>query len=270
MAEWLAARLTPIRTLAVRDLKIARTYRVAIVLELAFGLLNLAVFYFISRLIESGELALPTPGSYFDFAAIGIAIAVVIEAGVAGISVRLREEQLTGTLEGLMLQPLRSSEFAIGLGALPLAIGSARVVAYLLAGVLFLGLDLGNADWAGALIILISIVAALFSIGAAVAAATLVVKRSEVVIGVAAFAIAILGGAFFPISELPEPIRQLAEVLPTRLVFDGARDALLVGSGWGEEALGLGLFALIGLPLSFLLFRASLRSARRRGTLSEY
>jgi ABC-type multidrug transport system permease subunit len=269
-AAALRPRFAVLSALLARDLRIARTYRLAVALELVFGLLNLAVFFFVSDLLDTGDVALPVPGDYFDFAAVGIAIALVVDAAVAGIAMRLREEQLTGTLEELITHPVRSSDFALGLGALPLALASVRVVAYLLAGWLFLGLDLANADWVGAVVVFLAIAGALLSIGAVVAAVTLLVKRSEVVVGLAAFAISMLGGAFFPISVLPEPLQSIAEVLPTTFIFDGARDALLVGSGWGEEALALAVFAVVALPISLWVFSRALGRARTTGTLSEY
>jgi ABC-2 type transport system permease protein len=264
LPRWIA-----LAALAMRDARIARSYRLAIALELGFGVLNLAVFYFVSQLVDSSSLDVPG-GDYFAFVAVGIALAVVIEAGVAGIATRLREEQLTGTLGELLIQPVRSSELALGLGALPMITATVRIAVYLLAGVLFLGLDLSSADWVGSVLILALVAIFLLSLGVAVAALTLLVKRSEVLVGVVAFVIAMLGGAYFPISQLPGWLESIANVLPTKFVFEGTRQALLVGSGWGDDALYLGILAVISMPLSLWLFRACLRISRRAGTLAEY
>jgi ABC-2 type transport system permease protein len=262
-------RTSALAALATRDVRIARTYRLAIALEIGFGILNLAVFYFVSRLVDSGDLDVPG-GDYFGFVAVGIALAVVIEAGVAGIATRLRDEQLTGTLGELLIQPVSSAELALGLGALPMMTASVRVAVYLAAGALVLGLDLSEADWFGGVLVLGLVATFLLSVGVAVAALTLLVKRSEVLVGVVAFLIAMLGGAFFPISLFPAWLETIANLLPTKFVFEGTRDALLTGSGWEADAGALALLAMVSLPLSLALFRACLRTARRWGTLAEY
>jgi ABC-2 type transport system permease protein len=169
-----------------------------------------------------------------------------------------------------MIQPVHSSELALGLGALPMTTATLRVAVYLAAGALVLGLDLGEADWLGSVIVLALVAAFLLSVGIAVAGLTLLVKRSEVLVGAGAFVIAMLGGAFFPISELPGWLESVANALPTKFVFEGAREALLVGSGWGNDALWLGVMALVSMPMALALFRACVRTARRWGTLGEY
>jgi ABC-2 type transport system permease protein len=256
--------------LVARDFAISRTYRAAVALEFLFGLLNLIVFFFVADLVGAGRAELPVEADYFDFAAVGIAIAVVVEAGMTGIAVRLREEQLTGTLEELATQPLSASSLAVGLGALPLMLASVRVVVYLFVGWLVLGLDLGRADWLGAVIVFFTIALTMFAIGAAVAAVTFVVKRSQVIVGITAFAIAILGGAFFPIAVLPESLEAVARALPTSQIFSGARAALLVGHGWEDAAAKLAIFGAVMVPIGLAAFTASLRRSRRNGTLSEY
>jgi ABC-2 type transport system permease protein len=262
-------RSTSLAALAVRDVRIARTYRIALALEIGFGVLNLAVFYFVAGFVDEGELDVQG-GDYFGFVAVGIALAVVIEAGVAGIATRLRDEQLTGTLGELMVQPVSSSELALGLGALPMMTATLRVAVYLGAGALVLGLDLGSANWAAGVLVLALVAAFLLSLGVAVAAVTLLVKRSEVLVGIIAFLIAMLGGAFFPISALPGWLETIANLLPTKFIFEGTRDALLTGSGWEDDALALAIMSAVAFPAALALFRACLRTARRLGTLAEY
>ena len=58
-----------------REAAIARSYPVARVLALAFGTLNLALYFFISRTLPvPAEQLAPAP-TYFAFAAAGVAIA---------------------------------------------------------------------------------------------------------------------------------------------------------------------------------------------------
>src|SRR5687767_4901272 len=121
--------------LARRDLQIYLSYRLMMTLDLWIGVLDVVVYYFISETFEGATTApLGDAPSYFAFALVGIAVTVVIQAVSLGIGTKVREEQLTGTLEALVAQPLRSTELAAGLCGLPFAISTVRVAIYLILG----------------------------------------------------------------------------------------------------------------------------------------
>ena len=89
-------------------------------MDLIVGVINLAVFFFISQTFDDvGSADLNGAPSYFAFAAIGIAITVVIDAASTTLAGRIRQEQLTGTLETLLVQPVTVSELAFGLAGFP-------------------------------------------------------------------------------------------------------------------------------------------------------
>src|SRR5438132_2332717 len=109
-----------VRALIKRDYFVARSYRLAFFLDLVFGVLNLVIFFFISRTF-GGRTASELGGapSYFAFVALGISVVVVMEATSIGLANRLREEQLSGTLEALVIQPVTAVELAVGLAGYP-------------------------------------------------------------------------------------------------------------------------------------------------------
>ncbi|MGZ4402774.1 MAG: hypothetical protein ACXVRI_07990, partial [Gaiellaceae bacterium] len=93
-----------------RDFQLARSYRLAFALDLLLGLANLILYFFISRTFTGvGRTAeLNGAPSYFAFALVGIVMTVVMTAANTSLGMRIREEQLTGTLEALVVQPLNS------------------------------------------------------------------------------------------------------------------------------------------------------------------
>jgi len=111
-------RLGVIAALVRRDYLVQRSYRLAFVLDLFYGIANLLVFYFISQTFTDVTTAdLSGAPSYFAFASIGIAITIVLQAASGGLAHRIREEQLTGTLEALTAQPITVPELSFGLAA---------------------------------------------------------------------------------------------------------------------------------------------------------
>ena len=265
--------LRPARLWAIvrRDFLISASYRGTFVLDALFGMIGLLVYYYISQVLrpEPGEELGGAP-SYFAFAAVGVTVTAVVQAASASLARRIREEQLTGTLEALVTQPLSSSEIAGGFAAFPFVFASARACVYLLAAAAWLGLDLGRTDWGGFLALILLTGLSLSSLGIALGALTLTFKKAEAFVSLLTLGLGLGGGAFFPVSALPPWAEPVAERLPTRWVFDGIREALFLGGGWGSEARALVLFSVIFLPLSLLAFSAALARARARGTLGEY
>lgn len=254
-----------------RDFAISRAYRLAFAMDLAFGVIDLAFYYFISKTFE-GAVTQDLGGapSYFAFVTVGLAITVVIGATSAQLAQRVREEQLTGTLEAVVSQPLSPAELALGMGALPFVGSVVRAAFYLVVATALLGADFSQADWLGFVVVLLATAAALSGLGVAMGALVLVVKRGVTAVSLVTFAMGLLGGAFFPVSVLPEWLQPLSWLVPTRYAFDGLRDALYRGEGWGPDALALVGLAVVGLPVAVWLFSAALEHSRRTGSLVQY
>ena len=255
----------------LRDARIQASYRVVLVLDLVLGVLDLLVYYFISKTFSgAGHAALGAAPSYFAFALVGIALTVVVNAASLGVATTLREEQLTGTLEALVTQPVSSTELAFGMCGLPFGFASIRVATYLLVGGALLGIDFSHTSWPGLVAILVTTAAAMSAVGIMTAAAVLVVKRGQTLSGLLIFGMSLAGGAFFPVSVLPGWLEAIGKVVPPRFAFDGLRHALYRGSGWEGDALVLAGFAAVTLPVAVWLFARALRYARRSGSLAQY
>jgi ABC-2 type transport system permease protein len=75
----------------------------------------------------------------------------------------------------------------------------------------------------------------------------------------------------YPISVLPGPLRFLTRLIPLTYSLEGMRTALLGGARWRElwpSLAALLLFAVILIPLSFLVFAWALRRTKITGTLT--
>jgi ABC-2 type transport system permease protein len=261
----------PIGALVRRDWQVRRSYRAAFVMDLVLAVADLVVYYFIAKTFTGATTAsLQAAPSYFAFALVGIAVTLVINSTTVGLALRVREEQLTGTLEALTAQPISPTQLAIGMCGFPMLFATARVVVYLLLGGVFLGVDFSNASWLGFVIMIVTMGFALSSIGVMSGAVMMVIKRGETFTGLVIFTLGLVGGAFFPISVLPDWLESIGKLVPTRFAFDGLREALYKGSGWENDAFVLLLFGLVLFPASTWLFSKALAWARRRGSLSQY
>ena len=265
------AGIRPVLALVRRDYLLTRSYRNTFLLEFVLGIINMLVYFYISRTFEDVPSAeLQGAPSYFDFAAVGIIVSVVVGSTSTELASRVRQEQLTGTLEALFIQPLTTAQVALGLVGLPFLFAMVRAAFYLAVAAIFLGLNVPDANWVGVALMLAVTGAAMGALGIAAGAFVLVFKRGDLVAGMILFAMGFISGAVFPVSVLPDWVQPLGEVVPTRFALDGLRAALFEGTDWYGDALALAVFTAIFVPLAIWLFAGAFSWTKRRGSLAQY
>ncbi len=259
-----------ILALARRDLELARSYRLSLAFDVAWGVLDLLLYFFISKIVDSGAADLSGAPSYFSFAVAGIVMSLVVFSTSTEVAHRLRDEQLTGTLEILCAQPLRTVELALGVISFPLGFAVVRAAGYLVIAAIALDLDAPEADWLGVLVMLVTAGLAFAPIGILAAAATIVFKRAMSIASVIVFGMTFVSGALFPVDVLPGWLQAIGHAMPTSFAFEGLRNALFAGGGWAWEALALLSFTVVALPCAVWLLAAAIERAKRSGTLGQY
>jgi ABC-2 type transport system permease protein len=90
-----------------RDLLVLLSYRVAFVSDLLFIAVQAAMFGFVAQLVDESKL--PSYGGvqagYFEFVMVGVVIATVSGLLLQKVSTAIRQEQMIGTLEALLVTP---------------------------------------------------------------------------------------------------------------------------------------------------------------------
>ena len=98
-----------------RDLSLAISYRLSFLLQLLGILFSVSTFYFLSLLF--GNALLPQldkyGGDYFSFVLIGLAFLGYVNLSLSNFSASIREGQMMGTLEIMLLSPTRLSAILI-------------------------------------------------------------------------------------------------------------------------------------------------------------
>jgi ABC-2 type transport system permease protein len=256
-----------------RDWRIALSYRASYGLELVGTVFVLAMMFYIAPIVDTTKLSTgDAAGGYFGFATVGFALLRMVQTGLSTFATRLREEQMTGTLEAVMAAPAPPSLVVLASGTYSMLRSLVAGFVTIVAAVLVFGLrfDLHPGSLAIALTTLVACVVMFAALGVAVAAFTIVFKQTTAAIGLVSASLAILGGVYFPLSVLPEPLQTIGELLPFTWGVDLLRDALLGSDPDLGRLAVLAAFAAVAIPLALLLFSRALRYARRRGTLGHY
>jgi ABC-2 type transport system permease protein len=254
-----------------RDYLTKRSYRLGFALDAFNGVLTLAIYFFVSRFFSNPDrAALNHAPSYFAFAAAGILVAGMISSASVEVAIRLREEQLAGTLETLAGHPVSPGELSLGLVGFPFSFAVGRALVYFVIVSALMGLDLLRVSWIGLVVVLLAAGAVFAAIAIAAAAAILVVKRADMIVTMVIGLTVVFSGPVFPISSLPGWLEPVARVLPPHIAFDGVRNALFRGGDWARDTVELLAIAAVGIPLAVAIFGLALRAAQRSGSLGEY
>lgn len=258
-----------------RDFYTEVSYRASFVISLFGVLFSTFLFYFLSEFIGPGVApALERyGGDYFAFVLIGIAFSGYFTVGLTGFSSALRQAQMSGTLEAMLMTPTSLPMLIVGSALWSYLFTTLRVVVYLLVGTLLLGTNLGRANYLGGLVALVLAVVAFASIGIIAASVIMVIKRGDPITGLFGNVANLIGGVFYPVEILPEWLQVVARLLPITYALDAMRLALLSGASWREIApdlLALLAFCVILFPMSLMVFRFAVQRARQEGTLTHY
>ena len=258
-----------------RDFINETSYKFAFFLQLVGILVSMITYFFLSKLL--GDIGVsylkPYGGNYFSFILIGVAFFSYLRISIDGISKSIREGQMLGTLEALLVTQTGIPTIIISSSLYSFIFASFKVAVYLLLGVFVFGVNMGNANFAGALLILFLTIISFSSFGILSASFVMVLKRGDPISSLFTSVSGILGGLYYPVSVLPGWLQKLSYLLPVTYSLEGMRLALLQGYSLRElmpNIVALLLFSIIMLPLSIFIFGYAVKRAKIDGTLTQY
>ncbi len=185
---------------------------------------------------------------------------------------KVRQEQMAGTLEAMLVTPNRTPTLVLMSSAYELIAASVWIVAWLVLGRLFGATFHFPALFPAALMLLV-VMASFASIGILSAGMVIYFKRGDPITWLLASGSTLLGGVFFPISILPEGAQMLSRWLPITHAVEGFRLLIVKSADLGlilPHLQYLALFSAVFLPAGLTLFHLALRRARVEGTLIQY
>src|ERR1700757_1777902 len=164
-----------------RDFAIARGYRGALVLETFEALFGVATYYYLSRFVQSPELtrALPAGSDYFAFALVGFAFFDYLTVSLTAFDNSITEAQQNGTLEAMLVSQTPLTIILAASAAYPFVLLALRTVVYLAWGVLIFHFPVREANWFGAVIILVTSILAFAGLGIISTSYLLLFKRGN-------------------------------------------------------------------------------------------
>jgi ABC-2 type transport system permease protein len=255
-----------------RDFLSEVSYRLAFFMQVAGILLSLLAFYYLTKMIDPNAAGLDGMRP-FDWLMIGLAFQFYFSTALYAFSAKIRNEQLLGTLEAMLVSPTPTSVVIFASAAWDFTYGAIRVVIYLLFATLIFGVQLHVTSFIALALGIILTLLSSAGLGILSASFILYFKRGNPINFLLSGATTLFGTVFFPVEQLPEMVRWVSDFLPVTWSLRIVRGGLLQGKSFAElqgELLALAILTLLLLPMGLFFSRFAIRRAKREGSLVQY
>ncbi len=180
-------------------------------------------------------------------------------------------ERWEGTIEYTFMAPLSRAMHLAGAGFFAVLYGLIRALILFLVVAFFFDLDMPDANFVAAFVVLVAGSLAFVGIGIMTAVLPLISPEKGAQLGfVAQGVLLVVSGVYYPVSVLPTWMEWISGISPATYALDWIRDASLDGQGLGtmwDEIWPLLLIGAVAVPVGLAIFRAGEQYAKKHGKL---
>ncbi|HEU4488762.1 MAG TPA: ABC transporter permease [Actinomycetota bacterium] len=180
-------------------------------------------------------------------------------------------ERWEGTIEYTFMAPLSRSVHLFGMGIFAVAYCVARAGLLFGAIAFFFDLEMPEANFLAALVVLAVASVSFIGIGMMTAVLPLISPEKGTQLGfIAQGMLLVVSGVYYSVDVLPEPMQWLATISPATYALEGIRDAILEGAAVGDlwgQLWPLAVIGAISIPLGLAVFHRGEVYAKQHGKL---
>ena len=187
------------------------------------------------------------------------------------LSETVQWERWEGTIEYTFMSPTSRVTHLLGMGVYAVVYGIIRTVVVLGVAMLAFDLDLSQANYGAALVVLSVCSVSLVGFGVVAAVMPLLSpEKGQQVTYIVSALLLLVSGVYYPVKVLPEWMQAIAQFSPVTYALDGSRAALLDGVGlsqlWGS-VWPLLIMGAVFVPMGLFVFHLGESYAKRTGKL---
>src|SRR5216683_1312677 len=272
-------RLLPRRIYAfiARDFRLFVSYRMQFFLRILSILTVVTTLFFISKIFAG--FTDPRYSQWRDPLAswlTGLAVLNYFMTGFSSLANSIRQEQVQGTLESVLLTPINLPTIIVASSAWDFLETTFFSFLYLFFGRVFFNVHYRGSFFLALMFLLLTTLV-LASLGILSASFAMVFKRGDpfgIFLGAGS---ALFSGVFFPTQLLRDyagpNLGRVSLILPATYGLDGIRQVLIEGHDLmqvKDPLITLLIFLVLLLPFSLWVFGRAVRRAKREGSLIQY
>jgi ABC-2 type transport system permease protein len=242
------------------------------VVWLVYGVVNtLAITFIAKQLTNEGVVSGAQANDLLLFLLIGTLVWAYLSAVLDDISLVVTWERWEGTIEHTLMAPVPRTAHLIGTAVFGVLHALMRTTLIMAISLPFFHVDLSQASWTTAMIVLL--VGSLSLIGLGILAGVLPMlypERGEQMSFMVQAVVLLISGVYYSVDTLPGWLAAVSRLSPATYLLRAVRGALIDGKTTADLAGDIGtlvLFAIVLIPLSIATFTAAERWAKRTGRL---
>ena len=187
------------------------------------------------------------------------------------LSETVQWERWEGTIEYTFMSPTSRVTHLLGMGVYAVVYGIIRTAVVLGVAMLAFDLDLSEANYWAALVVLAVCSISLVGFGVVAAVMPLLSpEKGQQVTYIVSALLLLVSGVYYPVKVLPEWMQVIAQFSPVTYALEGSRAALLGGVGlsqlWGS-IWPLLIMGVVFVPMGLFVFHLGESYAKRTGKL---
>jgi hypothetical protein len=185
-----------------RDFLVFTSYRLRFLSEIVGASLAVALFYYVSRLVNGGGFE--SSDEYFAYAVVGLAVLEVLTAALVAMPLSLRQELVAGTFERSLVSAFGPVQCILAMSFFPFLAAVFSATITVLVGWLVFGMPV---EWETAPLAFPAVAlgfVAFLPFAVLLTAAVFVVKRVGAGAGLLVTCLSLVAGVLFPVALLPD------------------------------------------------------------------
>jgi ABC-2 type transport system permease protein len=258
-----------------KDFIIESSYKLGFIISFVNSFTGILSFYFVNKLTSgdvSGELA-RYGGNYFSFALVGVAFSNYFIAATTAFSFVIRRAQTSGCLEAILSSQTPARQVVLYSAFYSFLSALVQLLLTFIAGRLLFHISYPDMNITATLLTFLLSLLVFVSLGIISASGIMLFKQGEPFGWVVGAISSFLGGAYFPVSLMPQWLQYISMLVPISHSLEALRLAML--KGYSISMLAPQLLVLLGLvavllPFSLYFFSWSVEKGKREGSLMQY
>ncbi|MBC8481487.1 MAG: ABC transporter permease [Planctomycetes bacterium] len=274
--EGYACEFAKIFAFIKKDFKIAVSYKLQFCFQFLQIFFSVTVIFFIGRMLgysDDSMIFRKYGCDYFSFAFVGLAVNSYLKAGLVNMTNDIRQTMNQGILEAMFATPTGYWWLLMCSSIWQFIFETFRVTCYFLVAIFIFNLELSNANWSSALLILLLTVPVFLMLGLISCSILVVVKRGDPINWIFSSAGAILAGTMFPVSVLPLWLQKVSVFLPLTHSLEALRLCIFKNAAFSQvadHAFYLFLFMIFLAPSAFFINKYCMKIAKKKGAFSTF
>ncbi len=239
---------------------------------LVYGVVNTLAITFIAEQVEAAGIAGGKDvSSLVLFLLLGTLVWAYLSAVLDDISLVITWERWEGTIEHTLMAPVPRALHLIGMAVFGILHAVVRTLLIFAIAVPFFTVELGQADWLAAAVVLA--VGSVSVAGLGILAGVLPLlypERGTQMSFMIQAALLLVSGVYYSVDVLPAWLRVFSYISPATYILDGIRGAIIDGKGVADIQATLWTLVLTGallVPAGIGVFAVAERWAKKTGRL---